>query len=1409
MAFILVQHLDPTHESMMVELLAGHTAMLVQQATDGMPIERDHVYTIPPGTYLSVHQGVLRLSQPQERHGARLPFDFLLRSLADDCKERAICVVLSGTGNDGSHGQKAVKEEGGLVVVQDPEEAAYGGMPRSAIAAGAADFVLPIAKMPEAILKYRHRLVTVRAQSEEHSQKVTQTCLKEIIELLRTKASHDFAFYKDGTLLRRIERRMALAAIESDNMQQYIEVLRSDAAERDRLIDDLLINVTSFFRDPEVFEFLAKNVVPDLVRNHPADLPLRIWIAGCSTGEETYSLAMLFREEIISSKSNIKLQIFASDVDADAVAVAREGLYPETIEATVSPARLARFFTKEHYNYRIIRTIRDLVVFTVQDVLADPPFSRVDFVSCRNLLIYLRPDAQTKVISAFHFALRAGGLLLLGSSETVGDMRGRFELVSKTERLYRQVGPRRLGEFFFSKSRDGGVAQTVRGGEQEPASHHTALADLCIKIVTETYMPAAVLINAKNECVYYMGPVDRYLKIVPGRPLHDLLAMAREGLRIKLRSAIQRARQEDGWISIPGGQVAGSGGPLSFRIAVQRVVHAGEALMLVCFIDEPTLESKREIADNKTTIPRVAELERELDFTRAELEGAIHNLEISSDEQKAINEEALSVNEEFQSANEELLTSKEELQSLNEELTALNGQLLETLELHRRTSNDLQNVLYSADVATLFLDVDFNIRFFTPAVKSFFHIIPGDVGRPLADLSPLAKDAAFLEDAHNVLSRLAPVEREIEAQDKAFYIRRILPYRTQDGGVEGIVITFTDVTERRNAADALETAKRQAQIANIAKSRFLAAASHDLRQPLQTLNLLRAQLAKTAEGESTQKLIARLQEGINSMSGMLNTLLDVSQIEAGTIRIDKTIFQVSEVLQPLSEEFSFHAEANGISLRAVPCSLSIQSDPRLLEQMIRNLLSNALKFTKQGKVLIGCRRRAGVLSIEVWDTGIGIPETEFDSIFEEFHQLESDAPQQTRGFGLGLSIVQRLGNLLDHRISVRSRLGMGSVFAVELKLPLQQATFSHERRRLDGVERRAERIHRTGAILIVEDDPEMRELLELLLKEEGHHIAAVSDGAAAIELIARGGVKPDLILSDYNLSNKMNGLQVTTKLREMLKRQIPVIILTGDTSTETLREIARHECVRLNKPVQSHELSQVIQRILPTSQSAGHARIAPAAESAGGPATPVIYVVDDNSHLREAMRVVLEQDGRIVETFSSCESFLDSYRHGRAACLVIDACLPGMSGLELLQRLHDEDRQLPSIMITGNSDVSMAVSAMKAGASDFIEKPVDAAELLASIAHALEQSQTAGKRSSWRESAVNRVSGLTHREREIMDLVVAGHPSKIIAADLGISQRTVENHRATIMKKTASKSLPALARVALAAAWTGNDEPPE
>ena len=1396
MAFIIVQHLDPHHESMMAELLAEHTSMTVLAAAEGAIVEPDRIYVIPPGRYLSFTGGALHLSRPEAGQSVRLPFDFLLRSLTESYGTETIGIVLSGTGADGSAGLRSLKDRGGFVIAQDPDDAAYADMPRNAMKTGAVNLVLPAALIPNAILNHKRGATPGGGAGRDDG-----TAIQEIVAFLHARTGHDFKPYKHGTLRRRIERRMSMRGVKSPG--EYLDALRLDAAEVDLLAKDLLIHVTGFFRDDKSFAFVARDVVPGMVREHRLDQTLRIWVAGCSTGEEAYSLIMLFREEIERSKREIKLQVFASDLDADAVATAREGFYPVAIEADVSPERLKRFFAKEEAGYRVLPDLRASVVFTVQDVLADPPFSKLDMISCRNLLIYLGPEAQAKVISLFQFALHKGGFLFLGNAETAGDVRGSFEVVSKSERVYKHIGRARPGELKFPMKNSASVGAPSRVAPGMPAARPGIVADLCRRLVIENFAPAALVVTRDGELLYSVGPTDKYLRVGSGLPIPNLASMARDHVRAKLRSAMASACKDNKRVEVTGGRTKGTGARAAYKILVQPVQSEGKDLLFVCFLDDNIATiTQQKIQSVSEESSQIGDLKEELVETRTELRDALRDLAASTEEQTAVNEEALSVNEEFQAANEEMLTSKEELQSLNEELTALNAQLQETLDRQRTTANDLQNVLYSTGVATLFLDDKFRIRFFTPATQTQFNILPSDVGRPLMDLHALAMDGTLFVDAQAVLKTEAPSEREMRTPGGTWFSRRISPYRAENHGVEGVVITFTDITERRRFSDALDVAKRQADGANAAKSRFLAAASHDLRQPLQTLTLVQGLLAKTVQGEKARNFLARQNGALRTMSEMLDTLLEINQIEAGTIEADFVDFAVADLLERLRDEFSYHAASRNLSLRAVSSSLSVRSDPRLLEQMIRNLISNALKFTERGKILLGCRRRKGLLSIEVWDTGIGISDKDVEAIFEEYHQLGNDARETGKGVGLGLSIVKRLGDMLGHAVRVRSRPGKGSAFSIDVGLADAESKqrSAPSEGDLGSVDRKPATLGLD--ILVVEDDPEMREVFDLLFKEAGHRTKTAADGVGAMELIERGAFHPDVLLSDFNLPRGMNGVAVAKGVREKLGRPIPVVILTGDISTNSIREISSENCVRLKKPVNFDDLTKVIRDF---AIAAPTPPIAPAVQRAS--ATPVpgpntIFVVDDDADMRESLSAVLRENGRSVLAFAACEDFLEVYRPGHGALLLVDGYLPGMSGLALLQRLQGEGSRLPAIMITGSSDVHLAVEAMKAGASDFIEKPIGADELIAGVDRALELSGDSMKRLVRQEEAAAHLAKLTRQQRKVMELVLAGNPSKIIAADLGISQRTVENHRSRIMKRTGAKSIPALARIAMTAAET-------
>lgn len=796
LAIVIVHHADPHHESLMVDLLSKRTAMPVAFARNGAVVEPNHVYVIPPNSFLALLNGELRLSSPETGHAVRLPIDFFLRSLAIACRERAIAIILSGTGSDGTLGVAAVKENGGMAMAQIPAEAGQDGMPRSAIATRLIDHVLRVAEMPARLIDYARHPYTRNGAPPTVLGDRARAGLLDVIEVLRTQSPINFEHYKEGTLLRRIERRMGLRHME--DASQYLAFLKEHPEEIAQLHRDLLINVTSFFRDPAVFEDLAENILPDLMRRHPADQPLRAWVVGCATGEEAYSIAILLIEKMPALGKDLKLQVFASDIDEDALETARAGRYPDSIEADISPARLQRFFVKEEQTYRVVPELRETIIFAKQNLLNDPPFSKLDLITCRNVLIYLNRAPQERIISIFHFALSEGGALMLGLSETVGARTDLFQTLSSKGRLFKSIGRHHHRRIDYPVSPVpvaplAGVAADA-AGQNRPVGW----PDLSRAALLEHYAPAAVLVNDNFEVLYFHGATDRYLRMPPGEPRHALLALAREGLATELSGALREARQRRE-TAFRSATARREGQNFPVTISVHPVTTEHVRLLLVTFADcpAPTAEPPASVSAVDQTALQL--LEQELKSTKQDLQNTIADIERSNEELKAANEEAMSMNEEFQSTNEELETSKEELQSLNEELTSLNAQLQHKIEDERVVSDDLGNLLVSSDIATLFLDRDLKIKRFTRPATKLFNLIASDVGRPFCDISRDVEDPELVKDAESVLAELTPRQREVKGKAEDWYIRRILPYRTQENRIDGVVITFTDVSRLKVA----------------------------------------------------------------------------------------------------------------------------------------------------------------------------------------------------------------------------------------------------------------------------------------------------------------------------------------------------------------------------------------------------------------------------------------------------------------------------------------------------------------------------------------------------------------------------------------------------------------------------------
>ncbi len=812
--FVVIVHLAPTHASHLPELLARHTAMPVTQVQDAEParLQRDHVHVIPPNHSLELRAGRLCLGKGERLPQIPLPIDRFFRSLAEDRQEQAICIVLSGSGADGSQGLRNVKAEGGLVLAQSPETAEHDGMPRSAIATGLVDIVLPVEQMPRALLDYaRHALLLGAPIAADALAAADGEVLDDILALLRLRAGHDFRGYKQAMVMRRVRRRMGLA--RSHRLADYHALLRDSAQEVGTLCKDLLIGVTAFFREPEAWAALEHEVLAPLVHGAKPDADFRIWVPACSTGEEAYTVGMLMAEQLAAHAHRGKVSIFATDADREALDSGRNGRFAEQIAATLSPERLARFFTRQGEQFAVRKELREMVIFAPQNLLLDPPFSRLDLICCRNLLIYLEPAQQHKLMLLFHFALNPGGLLMLGKSEGVGHQHGHhglFEPAVKRWRIFRRIGPVHRAAIELATGVRAGGGAVARGAARAVPTRHDEFGELVRQLLLAHHAPAAVLTDREQHVLYIAGQTEDFLVHPRGAPTDDLLRVVREGLRLKLRALLHKA--VEGATAVSGAApLTQHGKSVRVEIGVMPVPEAASrGMLLVTFSSRPGAVLPRAEGDENA----VRLLEDELQIMRRDLQGAIEELESTNEEMKVANEEAMSMNEELQSANEELETSKEELQSLNEELTTVNSQMEEKVVELEAANNDLTNLLTSTHMPTLFLDRGFRIKRFTPALSRLFSLIASDIDRPITDIASRFPIAELLDDARRVLDALVPIEREMRSGDEQ-YLRRVLPYRTHEDHIEGVVVTFTDISELRRTTVELqqsrETARGQAQ----------------------------------------------------------------------------------------------------------------------------------------------------------------------------------------------------------------------------------------------------------------------------------------------------------------------------------------------------------------------------------------------------------------------------------------------------------------------------------------------------------------------------------------------------------------------------------------------------------------------
>ncbi len=812
MAFVVVTHQHPGHTSLLPELLRKSTSMPVSEVSAKDRVKPNSVYVARPEGYLGLLGGRLQLRDTDDdSSGIRLPINYFFRSLAEDQRENAVGIILSGTASDGAQGIKAIKAAMGITMAQEPESAKYPGMPRSAMATGLVDHVLPVGQLPKRLLDYAKGAYLASAGTEPPDTQLPEP-MRKIVSLLRHRTGQDFTGYKPTTIRRRLLRRMDVHQIKDP--QEYLSFLRDNPQELDLLFRELLVVVTAFFREPAHFEVLGQILAKNVLATRPMDATIRVWVPGCATGEEAYSIGMLLREGVEKSKKRFSFQIFATDLDSQAIAVARTGIYPAGIAEDVSRERLSRFFTKQDDHYRLKKEIREMVIFAQQNVIKDPPFNKMDLICCRNLLIYLDALCQKRVLTLFCNALKPDGLLFLGPSEGIGELGEHLVPLDRKAKIYRRT--ERLLTHPISTVRADEIPPTQTAEAEVPVSDRR-LGPVMERLLLQRFVPASVIVNDRGDVSFIHGRTGKYLEPASGKPRLNVIEMAREGLRPALATALRLVTTKRGEVAQTGVRVKANGGTIMVDLTVNRLEEPQSVRGLFLITFQPSAVSIAPKSKSETgrsvRVPanRVAELEQEVQFTRESLQSTVEELQTTNEELKSSNEELQSTNEELQSTNEELETSKEEMQSLNEELQTVNAQLQSKVELSTQANDDLNNLLNGTAVATVFLDSNLKIRRYTEDAREVFNLIPGDIGRPLTDLASTLNYSQLVADADQVLRTLKPHEQEVSTRTGEWRLVRILPYRTTDNVIDGLVVTLVDITRLKQAERVAEQNRAYAE----------------------------------------------------------------------------------------------------------------------------------------------------------------------------------------------------------------------------------------------------------------------------------------------------------------------------------------------------------------------------------------------------------------------------------------------------------------------------------------------------------------------------------------------------------------------------------------------------------------------
>jgi len=1068
LAYVLVQHLDPRHDSMLAELLGRATAVPVVQATDGMTIEADHAYVIPPNATMTVADGHLRLVQRAATGGLHLSIDAFLCSLAEVHGPGAIGVILSGAGSDGSRGIEAIKLEGGITMAQDPATARYASMPTSAMETGYVDFILSPEEIAVELTKIGTHIAETAASPVSRGSQVPDTsdAVNRILVAIRNGTGVDFRGYRRETVGRRILRRMLVH--RQDTHESYLEYLRGNPDEIVALYDDLLIGVTSFFRDPEAFEALQREYFPAMLAGHAPGRPIRVWVAGCAGGEETYSVAIALLETLGEADADTPVQIFATDLSEKSIAKARAGLYPQGIEATVSPERLRRFFTKEETGYRIHKWVRDLCVFSRHDIVRDPPFAHLDLITCRNVLIYLESGTQQRVFPIFHYALDPNGLLFLGTAESVGASAELFVSLDKRHRIFRpRATARRPVDLEITLPALDASKRGTGRMKLVPQASPSELEDEADHVALGHYAPPGVVVNDQLEVVQFRGRTSEFLEHPAGKASLNLLGLVRPELGATIRAVIQAARLSGQRES--QSDVVITQGPTRDRFSVDVIpfrLASREGPFFLINVWHSSAAAPSAPSVDRSRGPRSRRSEEKSRAVRDELEALRRYVHVMTEEHEAMNEElrasneeVLSSNEELQSTNEELETTKEEIQAANEELSTVNEELRHRNRELSALSSDLANVLAAATlIPIVIVGSDLRVRRLTPAASKVMKVIPTDIGRPLGDIKLRVPIDDLEARITHTIETLEVHTVNVSDEDGRWWQLTIRPYQTPERKVDGAVLVFGDVDATKRRGDRMEeisetrrellassesaraladSARITAETANEAKSRFLTSMSHDLRTPLNAIAGYTDLLDLGVHGPVTDEQrsdFTRIKRSSRHLLSLINDILNYAKLEAGHVDFRIEDVAIDAVVADVEEMLTSQFRRKSIALDRAGCSALVRADSDRVRQILLNLLTNAAKFTPAGGgVRITCTAGADIVTVEILDTGIGIARESLQRIFEPFVQVDRSLTSVERdGVGLGLAISRDLARAMNGDLTAESALGEGSRFVLTL-----------------------------------------------------------------------------------------------------------------------------------------------------------------------------------------------------------------------------------------------------------------------------------------------------------------------------------------------------------------------------------------